>query len=544
MSNEDREESEFVMHIACDSCGSSDANALYSDGHTHCFSCGATTQPDNSGTPAGRPAPRRKSKSLIEDGEATALTKRGINEHTARMFGYETGQHNGKPVQIANYRGTSGGRVAQKIRTKDKEFYWKGEPKDAQPLWGMHLWRDEGKMVVITEGEIDAMSVSQVQGNKWPVVSTKDGAGSAAKSVSKAIEWLEGFERVIFMLDQDEPGMEGAQEAAMCLSPGKARIAHLPLNDPNDMLRAGRGKEIIDAIWGAKTFRPDGIVRLGDIKEQALEPIKVGLPWWTPQLTVLTHGRRTGEIYTFGAGTGVGKTDFLAQQVVYDLIELGQPVAMFSLEQQPIETAKRLAGKHGRRRFHVPDDGWTSEELTEALDALDEQSNLYLYDHFGSTDWDIIRERIRYLARAEDVKLFYLDHLTALVSGTDNERVELERVMAEIGGLVKELDITLHLVSHLSTPDGKPHEEGGRVMVRHFKGSRAIGYWSHFIFGLERDLQDVEDPTTFRGLKDRFTGQATGEVIPLHYDPPTGLLSEAVSNPFASEDTSDDSSPF
>ena len=32
-------ESEFLMHTPCNKCGSSDANSLYSDGHTYCFSC-------------------------------------------------------------------------------------------------------------------------------------------------------------------------------------------------------------------------------------------------------------------------------------------------------------------------------------------------------------------------------------------------------------------------------------------------------------------------------------------------------------------------
>ena len=32
-------ESEFVRHMPCENCGSSDANSLYSDGHTYCFVC-------------------------------------------------------------------------------------------------------------------------------------------------------------------------------------------------------------------------------------------------------------------------------------------------------------------------------------------------------------------------------------------------------------------------------------------------------------------------------------------------------------------------
>jgi twinkle protein len=67
-------------------------------------------------------------------------------------------------------------------------------------------------------------------------------------------------------------------------------------------------------------------------------------------------------------------------------------------------------------------------------------------------------------------------------------------------------------------------------MIRHFKGSRALGFWCHQMLGMERD-QQAEDPkeqstTTLRCLKDRFTGQATGKTWQLGYDSSTGLLSE------------------
>ena len=32
-------ESEFIKHQSCPDCGSSDALAVYTDGHTFCFSC-------------------------------------------------------------------------------------------------------------------------------------------------------------------------------------------------------------------------------------------------------------------------------------------------------------------------------------------------------------------------------------------------------------------------------------------------------------------------------------------------------------------------
>jgi twinkle protein len=77
-------------------------------------------------------------------------------------------------------------------------------------------------------------------------------------------------------------------------------------------------------------------------------------------------------------------------------------------------------------------------------------------------------------------------------------------------------------------------------MIRHFKGSRAIGFWSFFMFGLERDQQadspEEASTTTFRILKDRYTGQATGNVILLGYDSETGMLDEKSPKEAAPED--------
>lgn len=136
--------------------------------------------------------------------------------------------------------------------------------------------------------------------------------------------------------------------------------------------------------------------------------------------------------------------------------------------------------------------------------------------------------------------MFYIDHLTALATGGDKDEKEvLEDVTARMAALAKRYGIILHVISHLKTPDkGPSHEEGGRVAIRQFKGSRTIGFWAHFMFGLERNHQadDLEErqTTILRILKDRYTGQATGE-IRLSYDTDTGLLSEYVMSAFRNE---------
>lgn len=535
------EDSNLVSKGPCDApnCGSSDACATYDDGHTHCFACGVTKQGDGAAAP--KTSQPKKDRGLV-DGECRALPKRFINEETAKKWNYRVGEMNGKPVQIANYCDANGVPIAQKIRFADKTFTITGDRKNLG-LFGQHLWRDGGKKVVVTEGEIDALTVSQLQQNKWPVVSVPNGAQGAAKSIAKACEWLEKFEQVVFLFDDDEPGRKAALECAELITPGKAFIARIDgFKDANAALQAGQGPKVIDAVWGAKVFRPDGIVEIDDEFITACDKaVEWGLPWCFPTLNKLTYGRRYGDVYTFGAGTGIGKTDVLTQQIECDVNTLKQRVGVIYLEQKPMETAIRVAGKASGKRFHVPDEGWSPEQRRDALRAL--KGKISLYDSFGETDWAVVKAKIRYMAVSGGIKIFYVDHLTAMAE-VGNEKDSIEAIMKEVAGLANELGLIIHLVSHLATPEGKPHEEGGRVMIRHFKGSRAIGYWSFFMFGLERDQQHKDEQrrsvTTFRVLKDRYTGQATGQKFGLGYDAKTGRLFECE----LPDDDEEKSSPF
>jgi len=532
-------EAEFLHHEPCPECPSTDAFARYSDGHGYCFAC-EHYEPGEGDSPG-----RTKRKKPVDfnpiEGEIKELRKRKIDEETCRKFGYRVGKYRGRNVQIADYRTPDGSQLAaQKVRYPDKEMWVNGSMKEAG-LFGQHLWGQGGKMVVVTEGEIDALTVSQLQSNKWPVVSVPNGAQGARKAVQKNLEWLESFGAVIFMFDSDEPGQEAAEECAAVLTPGKAKIAHLPLKDPNDMLKQGKGGEVISAMWNATPYRPDGLVSIDDIMSEVTQPVEWGKPWCFDKLTQLTYGRRPGEVYAIGAGTGIGKTDFMTQQAAYDVLELGESVGMVYLEAKPTDTAKRVAGKVAGKQFHIPDGEWTEAELLEALDSL--EGKVTFYDSFGETEWDIVKGKLRYMAH-QGIQHVYVDHLTAMADTAD-EKASLEQTMKEMSGLANELDLIVHFVSHLATPEGKPHEEGGRVMIRHFKGSRAIGFWSHFMFGLERN-QQADDPgerqtTTFRCLKDRYTGQSTGQTFPLGYE--HGLLVEKThkeDSPFDNEEEEED----
>ena len=114
-------------------------------------------------------------------------------------------------------------------------------------IWSA-LWGSKGKMIVVTEGEIDALSVSKLWNNKFPVVSVKTGAAGAKKDLSKELEWLESFDSVVLCFDQDDAGKKAAVECARLFSPNKAKICSLPLKDANEMLAQVSTKNLLIAF--------------------------------------------------------------------------------------------------------------------------------------------------------------------------------------------------------------------------------------------------------------------------------------------------------
>ena len=526
-------EAEFVEHTSCDKCGSSDANAVYDDGNTYCFSCSTyvkgTSDDDDSSVNKSEDFPTN----TVGTGTHHALVKRGIAVKTCAKYDYRTVSYkDGRTVQRAAYRNSGGQTIAYKCRDASKEFWVEVEQgysfKDAQ-LFGQHLWKAGGKMVCITEGEIDALSLAQIQGLKWPVVSVPNGAQGAARAIAQQLEWLSTFDKIVLIFDGDKAGREAAKEAAKVLPVGKAHIAELPDGeDANSLMLSGRSGELLHEMWEAKEWRPDGMIRISDMMDEILKPVERGLPWFLDGLTEATMGRRYSEIIGFGGGTGSGKSDLFVQQAAYDVHVLKQRIGLFFLEQNPAQTAQRIASKIAGKKFFKVDR--TPEETVELEGVLKGiEDKIEFYDHWGHLDYKVIENNIRHFRQADGIRIFYLDHLTALAD-TDKEKESLEGMMRDMASLAQELDILIHFISHLSRPanESKGHEDGAQVRIRNFKGSSAIAFWSHVLLGWERDQQAEEGRhvSTLRCLKERQIGDATGKTWPVFYDMDTGLLRE------------------
>jgi len=525
---------EFLYHVPCTSCGSHDAVGVYADGHTYCFSCGAYATGNESAA-----APEQSVKGLIPQGTVKPIPSRHLSAETLDKFSYSIGKHNGKTVHIAPYYDRKGNLVAQHLRGEGKAFAWVGKCKDVQ-LFGQQLWRDGGKMVIVTEGEIDCMSVSQAQGNKYPVVSVPNGAQGAKKALLSQLDWLEAFDRVVLAFDNDAAGKAAAQSCALIFTPGKAHVCTFPLKDASEMLVSGKVREMISCIWEAKVYRPDGLVSGKELWDELIKPPVQGYLTPYPQMNDMLNGIRKGEFYLFSAGSGIGKSTLVSEIAYHFLVTHGLSIGVIALEESKKRTAERYIGMHLNAPIHRDRGDITESDLEVAFEQVMDNDRFWLYDHFGSTNLDNLMNKLRYMIVALQVDFIILDHISIVVSGLDEgdetERKMIDKLMTRIRSLIEETGAGVLAIVHLKRPDkGKSYNEGRQVSLTDLRGSGALEQLSDAVIAMERDQQsDTESNVSYiRVLKNRHVG-TVGVCDRLEYDAESGRL--RATSPFETSD--------
>lgn len=153
---------------------------------------------------------------------------------------------------------------------------------------------------------------------------------------------------------------------------------------------------------------------------------------------------------------------------------------------------------------------------------------MHFYDHFGSLESDRLISKLRYMAVVLGCDFIVLDHISIVISGQEggsgDERKDIDRLMTNLRSLVEETGVGILAIVHLKQPEGKPHEEGGRVTLSHLRGSGGLKQLSDNVVGLERDQQgDAPDECVARLLKCREFGDL-GVADTLKYHRDTGRL--------------------
>jgi twinkle protein len=401
-----------------------------------------------------------------------------------------------------------------------KDFPWTGD-QEGLGLFGQQTCSGRGKYLTITEGECDALAVSEMFDNKWDVVSLRNGAGNAAADLKAQLEFIEGYDNIVLCFDNDPAGQKALESVRDLFTPNKLKICELPLKDAGAMLQEGKIRDFTKHWWDAKSYTPAGVVTIADTWD-AVRAYKdtpsVSYPW--SGLNHLLMGQRTKEINIWAADTGVGKSQAM-REIQNHLIETTDArVGCLMLEESVAKSALGWMSFKAGRRLHKELETIGEDEYRKYWEMASLGNRLILLDHRGwQNNLDTLKARIRHMVHSMGCRYIVLDHLhyvLSSISGATGDWSGIDELLTDLSSLVNELDICMHLVSHTS--------EG-----RNLRGSKGISKLADAVIYLERD-KHAEDPilkntTTVVVDKNRWCGD-TGIACYLYYDPMTGRMTE------------------
>ena len=517
----------------CEFCGSSDAFASYADGIGTCFSC-------------------NKSKKLTEErDEPITYTNTDVITNISNYNSYPISSRNISKEVADHYNvkmsttpeGNPGSHyypytkknevVAYKERILPKDFRIHGNFSNVE-LFGQSV-AIGNKMLIITEGELDAMAIAESFYRKYNkfYACVSIPSASATKVILEQRSWINKFETVILAFDQDEAGETATAAVAKMIGAGKVKITKLPKKDPCEVLKE-LGAEILQrCIWDAQPWSPAGIVLGEQIWKQFTDRQNiesVPYPACLSGLNEKIKGIRHGEITLFTSGTGSGKSTVIKEIVLELLDKTEDRIGLISLEESIGDTAEKFIhmSLNKNTMSNIP---ITEAQARLGFDRVFGSERLILLDHAGSVSDSSLIEKIEYMALM-GCKYLVLDHITIAVSeGSEglsgNEAVD--KIMSDLLKIVKRHNIWLGLISHLRKAQSgtRSFEEGKLASIDDIKGSGSIKQISFDIISFARNLLAESDSErnviNFRVLKSRFTG-LTGNAGSAIYDHNTSRL--------------------
>lgn len=519
-----------IIHQPCPyvSCGSSNAFSYNTKGFGKCHSCG-------SGYPSRQEMhPWAKDKYPTINNESDYMN---VTEFTPkRIEDRSEGQHaplrgimlgTMKDYNVLTYDDRqeyiypSGGIKVRKLN--EKAFYAK-EGFKGDELFGMNLFPAGcSKMVTITEGELDALSASQMLKSQYtnPVVSLPS-ATPSKKLWENCKDWLGSFEKIILSVDNDEAGNALADRMAR-LFPNKIyRMQHGEYKDANDFLQEGKGADFKNLWWKPVKHTPENILNTADqfLKLYEDTPEHVYYPTGIVALDEKILGLMQGHFTVFKAPTGIGKTE-LMRYMEYSMLKQGIPIAAWHLEETKLRSLLGLVsyevGDNLTRRDLIEEkeaDGL----VREAISNITKDENFYQFYLGDGQGTDELIDQIRFFSQACDCKFVFFEPIQDVVVGTSEESKEamLADLSIRLSKLAAELNVGIVTIAH-TNENGDP------------KYCKMIGQRASVIIDLHRDKEAdnmEERNTTYLKVEKNRPCSEEGQAGKLAFNLDTFMLRE------------------
>ncbi|MDF1853481.1 MAG: AAA family ATPase [Verrucomicrobiales bacterium] len=301
----------------------------------------------------------------------------------------------------------NGEAYAAKFRTVEKQ--WRSSKGITRGLYNADaLTKDKGLPIVITEGEIDCLTV--MQSGFIRAVSLPDGWTEKGNKTDALIEALDGLLDAPFVIvagDNDASGESLPRTVANLLSGQDVRYVEWPngCKDANDVLMAFGEGEVAACLNAAKRIDPPGgfITALSDLPPLSDRRVLRGGH-------ELIDERLAFELGAMSVGTGTpgaGKSTFTTWVAHHIAAHESIRVGMMSFETHPYRTRDHLCRLITGRPF----DALASHEQVRALEVLDERFRIVhrTYDDDTSHALGWLKSMVHTLAMRDQCKMIIID---------------------------------------------------------------------------------------------------------------------------------------
>jgi replicative DNA helicase len=192
----------------------------------------------------------------------------------------------------------------------------------------------------------------------------------------------------------------------------------------------------------------------------------------------MTSGLHPAEMVVIAARPSMGKTALAMNIAEHVSLDIGKPVAVFSLEMSSQQLVQRLLCSRAKVNLQRVRDGFLSERdfpsLTNAAAKL-AGAKLYIDDTPGLSVIEL-RARARRMKSQFDIQLIIIDYLQLLRSTSrraqDNRQLEISEISGGVKALAKELNVPIVVVAQLNRqPDVRG---GGRPRLSDLRESGSI----------------------------------------------------------------------
>ena len=273
--------------------------------------------------------------------------------------------------------------------------------------------------IIITEGEIDAVSAAGLSNLPCVAVSGKD------NFKPDFVDDLVKVSKIYLMLDSDGSSDDSIEAIATMLGRHRCHLVDLSpydVKDCNDLL-VTYGKDVAklkldEAIANAKSLYKETALPIASMIDLAITSYQQhsapALSTGYPLLDAMFGGFRPAELTVLTAYPGNGKTT-LACSMALNIAKSGHRVGLALFESHSLsETIPLIAGLH--HRYNPFEPRLSGEEYVQFLDGPPWQ-DLFIIDKFGATPTAELDE-IFEDAKRKGVELLILDHLHFMTEGS------------------------------------------------------------------------------------------------------------------------------